>query len=242
VSNGDTQTDVLDAGDKAVTQPADRALGYGNDAVAQGKTPSKPPAKKPKPPTWFELAKQALATLAKDDSKLANVELRPWAELKNKIVKNGPWDAWTNSDTVIYVRPKPRGRRANSTVAFIMIYHETRHILDFRANGLPQSYFEGWKAELKAQQQTFDYAIQRAGETELTSEQKKEFNEETNRASDIDAMEEAIAAFAKIADPTDRDLAVVKAWIADGYIPAAVMDKARTKIVHQAPDLYKPSP
>jgi hypothetical protein len=251
VSNGETQTDVVGAGDKAVTQPAERALGYGDTAVAQGKAPAKPPAQQPKKAaTFHDFAVDALKDLAIAESSLTSVQILPWDQLQNKIVKNGPWDAWTNSGTVIYLRKKPLVRPANAGWAYIIIYHETRHILDFNRLGTPKTYIDGLRSETKAQDETFNHLTTRLANPKaltpkaLTPEQIQAFKADTTpgQAKSIQELKDVLSDADADADKTRAEWGVITHFIDVEYLPASLIDRPGKKILIHAPDLYKPSP
>ena len=246
MSNGETQTDVVGAGDKAVTQPAERALGYGDTAVAQGKAPAKPPAQQPKKAaTFHDFASDALNELAKAESSFTSVQILPYEQLQNKIVKNGPWDAWTNSGTVIYLRKKPLVRPANAAWAYIIIYHETRHILDFNRLGTPKTYIDGLRSETKAQDETFNHLTTRlANPKALTQEQIQAFKADTTptQATSIQDLKDVLSDADTDADKTRAEWGVITHLIDVEYLPASLIDRPGKKILTHAPDLYKPSP
>ena len=240
MSNGDTQTDVVGAGDRAVTQPADRALGYGDTAVAQGKKPSKPPATKPPPLTRLQLAEQALVTLAKGDSRLANVRVHDWTAVPNQVVRaNEPkWSAWTNSKDDIYINPNAE---FNSAVgADVTMFHETRHALDF-VNGVPSSYHVGMLSEINAQRESVKYIDQRLKGKGLSGKDTQTLkNLRTGMNSWIKAQNPLLRAYDNEPDKTKAELELVKAWVALGYLPSAVLDNTLPQIAIKAPALYRP--
>lgn len=231
MSNGDSTTDVVTAGDRAVTTTP---LGYGDRAVGQGKAAAKPPAKKP-PPRYLNLANQAKGELVTAYPALKNVTVREWKDLKNPYVKkNQPgWWAWTNSKDEIYVNAKITSPASADAV----MQHEALHVDQFIGSGVPPSYLEMVRFERDAYRDSAAYLARRIAANPpdvATYEQWKQGSEYLSEKF-RKLIEECAGQ-----DPAAAELKVTKYLIKENDIPAEVMDKNRSTIVIPAPKLYVP--
>lgn len=237
MSDGDTPTDVITVGDRAVNEPADRALGYGKQAVDPGKTKTtKPPAKKPKP-TPLELAQQALDAYAQGEPKYKGVRLHAWSSVPNPLIRAFNFGAWTNSPTDIYVGPGV----TNAQLAEETIHHELQHIDQFVDNGgkVPASYEAMVEYEYGAYVATVNYFNGRFAATKVKWYKAAADREEPGmlwfRAllDKLDELKNNLTG-----DPLEKF--IVQELVGGEFLPAGIMSKDKTKVIVPVGALYKP--
>jgi hypothetical protein len=142
MSNG---TDVVDAGNRAVTSPANKALGYGNKAT---RSPTRvAQATQAKAPRHVVLARKECANLPdtitmrlggkkvtrslkalKRSVKIADLD--DYGKIRQDVVDVG-FAAWTSSGSCIWVSKIV----TDANAARAVIYHEMLHIVQYQANG-----------------------------------------------------------------------------------------------------------
>lgn len=172
MSNG---ADVVDAGNRAVTQPANKALGYGDKATGQATRVAQAPRRKKRPrakvPPHVVLAQQECAnlpdtiTMTLGGKKVTRslkalkrsvrvADLADYAKVSPAVVKVG-FAAWTSSGSCIWVSNTVTDADAMRAV----MYHEMLHIVQFRANGgaPPSSHGEMVRFECDAYTDTADW-------------------------------------------------------------------------------------
>lgn len=152
MSNGEGGTDVVTAGDRVVTQPADRALAYGKTAAKQpvqaAQTPKKKPQKTP-PAAEPEHVLKAKAQWKLLFPERKNVKIYDLTKAPSPVIAASTFDAWTNSATEIYVA---QSAASSDNKCLATLYHESLHLDQFlkEHNKPPSTYDEMMKAELKA--------------------------------------------------------------------------------------------
>jgi hypothetical protein len=172
MSDGSGGTDVVTGADRAVDEPADRALGYGRRAADQGvRVAEAPPAKKtPKaPPTKpahvlaAEAERDRLAPFLLNSTLKKKVRIYDLARFRVKAVADfavvqGQLAAWTNSSTEIFVVPN-LDAPANYGVLRAALYHEFLHVDQFHAAGgrPPAKYRTMFEYELDAYKKSADW-------------------------------------------------------------------------------------
>lgn len=151
-------SDVLTGGQRAVTQPAAKALGYGNRAVLRNPPVARAPAKKarPKPkPTHVVKAESELRQLPDTievtvgnrkvtksikviKRKIKVHDMKDYARISPEVVRGG-FDAWTSSRVDVWVAPT--AVRNDHWLRAVM-FHEVLHIVQFRLAKSPPAKYE----------------------------------------------------------------------------------------------------
>lgn len=172
MSNG---TDVVSAGNRAVNQPANKALAYGNRATRPVTRVAQAPKRKSRPRAkvapHVALARQECANLPDTITMTLNgkkvtrslkalkrsvkiADLADYAKVRADVVKVG-FAAWTSSGSCIWVSSTVTDADAMRAV----IYHEMLHIVQFRAHGgaPPGSHAEMVRYECDAYTDTADW-------------------------------------------------------------------------------------
>jgi hypothetical protein len=161
MSNGGGPTDVVSAGNRAVNEPARRAIGYGEKATASGPRVAQAPAKGPSPQTPLDVAKATWARLNfNTDPALRGVTLHDISTAPSSVIKKNAAGvgAWTNSSTDIYVDRsivyKKEGKKEvklPEEVVITALVHEQWHIRQFtRDGGPPKTFCKMMEYELNA--------------------------------------------------------------------------------------------
>lgn len=158
MSNGGSGTDVVSKADRAVSEPSNRALSYGQKAAGQ-KVAKAPPVQRKASGTVAQ-ARESWQRMYGQDPVLSKVTIQGMADAPSKFVrdqgksKNPMWAAWTNSPTDVYVHNiiyDPQTTDAVFPVDLILM-HESFHVVQFHtAGGKPPATFEAmlqyeWKA------------------------------------------------------------------------------------------------
>jgi hypothetical protein len=163
MSDGPGGTDVVTSADRAVEEPADRALGYGGRAANQGVRVAEAPAKKPPAPARkkpqhvlaAEAERNRLAPFAPNPAAAKKVGIYDLAKFRVKVIRDfataGGFAAWTNSASEIFVVPGLEDP-ANYAALRAALYHEFLHVDQFaKAGGKPPSqYLDMVKYEVDA--------------------------------------------------------------------------------------------
>jgi hypothetical protein len=149
MSNGPGGTDVVSAGDRAVREPADRALGYGRRAAAHGVRVAEGPGKKPvkKKLDHVAIAKKQWDRLFPTSP----IEITDLTDYPIKAVIDRRFDAWTNSPTEICVAYSAIEPPFPAKLIGVL-HHESLHVDQFVVSSgkPPASYFEMVKFECDA--------------------------------------------------------------------------------------------
>lgn len=136
--------------DGAIVQaPAQKAVGYGQRAVnsavllAQAPRPKKrPPAPTPTRPAHVVAAERRLRTLFSARSpkakRMAKVVIRDMADNKTPV-KNGGFQAWTNSATEVFVDVSAHDP-SDPDILHAVMHHEALHVEQFHSKGRPLTY------------------------------------------------------------------------------------------------------
>jgi hypothetical protein len=169
VSNEEGGTDVVTAGDRVVTQPADRALGYGKRAATHGarvaQAPSKKPPTKAKPPhvRAAERERDRLAPFLPNSALKKKVRMYDLAKFSVPEIADfgtsGGIAAWTNSSSEIFVIAGLE-LPANYPALRAAMYHEFLHVDQFSAKGQgkpPSTYLTMIKYEVDAYQNSANW-------------------------------------------------------------------------------------
>lgn len=148
MSNGGSATDVVSAGNRAVNDPASRALGYGDKATSSGTKVAQAPAKAAAP-GHVQVVKAVWDRMGfNTNPDLRGVRLYDIASAPSKAISSNAASvgAWTNSSTAIYVDKsvafKPDGKTLQpEEVAITVVVHEQWHIRQFAESGGPPKTF-----------------------------------------------------------------------------------------------------
>jgi hypothetical protein len=148
MSNGGSGTDVVSTADRAVSEPANRALSYGQKAA--GKKGAQAPSARSKESGSVVQARESWQRLYGGDPILSKVTIRDMASAPSRFVRSqgrsadSLWAAWTNSATDIYVHKSvydPEAQEAEFVVEYVLM-HESYHLGQFQAGGGPPATFE----------------------------------------------------------------------------------------------------
>jgi hypothetical protein len=133
--DGDNGPDVVSAGERIVEEPADRALGYGERAVGHGTRVAAAPAKRGDHVRAAKREWERLKPYLPAEAASQPVRFFDLATYPAEVIKTSGFDAWTRSQTRIYV-----GEVANRSPGRLraVLYHESLHVRQFLAeNGNP---------------------------------------------------------------------------------------------------------
>ena len=166
--------DVLTSGQRAATQPAAKALGYGRRAAGSGTRVAKAPAKKSSPqprpahvvaaeaelqklPDKIEMtikAKKVTRSIVAIKRQLKVHDMKAYRKISPAVVRAG-FDAWTSSRGDIWV--SPTAVRADHWLRAV-VFHEVLHVVQFRlASRPPTKYEEMVEFECAAYTDTADF-------------------------------------------------------------------------------------
>jgi hypothetical protein len=226
MSNGDGDTDVVSAGDRAVTEPATRATGYGDRATGAGARVAEAPKKKkappPKTPSHVAKAEAAFKKLFPNDKqvKIMDFDQAPSRFVRRDGKRQSPgieggaiWGAWTNSGTEFFVSVNARHFSAKHLEN--LLRHEYTHIEQFRSKGRPKTYEQGADYELEAYQK--DYA--RAQALPDTHADKKTLLAAAKKGME-ELQNEIITPAKKLADPGAREAFILDKMKEKGFLPS----------------------
>ena len=155
MSNGDSATDVVSAGDRAVKEPASRATGYGDRATGAAVRVAEAPRSKAKRNAHVEKMEKMFRQLFPKETK---VKVQGFKDAPSKYIKKDAtrevptgaasqknaaiWAAWTNSGTEFFVNEIYEGSGVPDELFTQVILHEYNHIVQFRSKGEPKTYRE----------------------------------------------------------------------------------------------------
>ena len=202
----------------------------GNAAVARAVQSLAVQRQKKKPPAWAAEAKTTLKQLFPKEKLLEGIVIKDFADL-NPTTRAGPFDAWTNSPTDIYVKDpaliEPDSRIRSQALAYVL-QHEANHVRQFQGKGPPKE----WEKMLWFEKQTYKKDLDwlaGAGKQVVTDKALRE--KLTKRINEnLTAIERV---YAKVADVKrqDRDLAILDAMLDENLVPENATADPR--------DLYK---
>lgn len=163
--NETERTDVLAGGDRAVDEPADRALGDSQEAANGCKAITKAYKATNEDPPFVDRARtvwNALLPVLPRRNLMGGVNIKwlnnhPYTEMQTFGLQ-----AWTNSATEVYVNCPQSGIRADTTLETtfwrVVLYHEALHVVQFAESGRPpETYAKMMEYEKEAYDETYKW-------------------------------------------------------------------------------------